>query len=169
MADGGKSNDQLKRIIQLLQEILAALRKQSDVAGFIVSTSKPISGEKQMAGKIKTLGDAATQAMLDDQKDTMSIAPVNSQGQPTALPSGSTPPTYAAAPGTAVTLTPAADGLSCVVTGVKGQSGTEVVTASFTNADGTVATGTATYTITVDPTELDVASFTVTTDTPVAQ
>lgn len=169
MEDEGKTADQLKRIIVLLQEILAALLRQADVAAFIVSTSKPISQEKDMAGKITSLGNSVTQAMLDDQTDTMSIAPVNSQGAPTALPTGSTPPTYTSAPGTAVTLAPAADGLSCVVSGVKGQAGTEVVTASFTNADGTVATGTATYTMTVDPTELDVAGFNVTTSTPVAQ
>ena len=166
MFDEGKT---LREIAADVHAILGILQKQQDVAGFIVSTSKPISqGEKQMA--VKSLGNAVTQAMLDDQKDTMSIQPINSAGQPTALPTGSTPPTYSASPGTAVTLTPAADGLSCVVTGVKGTvSATEVVTASFKNADGSVATGQATYTITQDPAELDVASFAVTTDTPVAQ
>jgi hypothetical protein len=162
--DWGEKNN------KLLKQILAILEREFDVAAFDVSTSKPIPQGEGKMGTVKSLGNAVTQAMLDDQESTMSIQPINSAGNPTALPTGSTPPTYAAVPGTAVTLTPAADGLSCLVVGVKGTvSATEVVTASFTNADGTVATGQATFTITQDPAELDVASFNVTTSTPVAQ
>ena len=118
---------------------------------------------------VKSLGAPASQAMLDDQKNVMSLTPVNTGGATTALDPGQPVPAYASAPGTAVTLAAAADGLSCAVAGVHGQSGTEVVTASYTNKDGTVATATDTYTITVDPTELDVAGFNVANSAPVAQ
>lgn len=163
-------DQRLDTIIALLKQLVAAVVPK-DVARFIVTTSKPIAQGEGKMGAVKSLGNSVTQAMLDDQKDTMSIQPINSAGNPTSLPTGSAPPTYAAVPGTAVTLTPAADGLSCVVTGVKGTVGpaTEIVTASFKNADGSVATGQATYTITQDPAELDVTSFNVTTSTPVAQ
>ena len=121
--------------------------------------------------KIRSLGAAVEQAMLDDQKATMTITPLDANGQNSAIPTGAAVPTYAASPGTAVTLDPTVDptGLSCLVKGVKGLAGDEVVTASFTNADGTVATGTATFHQTIDPAELDVASLGVSVSTPVAQ
>jgi len=159
----------------LLGKILAALTKQTDIAGFIVSNSTPVKqkGDTEMAGKVVSLGAPGTQAMLDDQKNVMSIAPVNSQGLPTSLASGVVP-TYTVAPGTFVKLgTPAADGLSIPVSGIPGSASAgpsvDVVTASYTNPDGSIATATDTYTITDDPAELDVAGFTVTNSTPVAQ
>jgi polyisoprenoid-binding protein YceI len=119
---------------------------------------------------VKKLGDSVAFTMLDDQKTVMHISPVDSDGNPTSLPSGSTPPTYAASDAT-VTLDPTIDptGLSCAIIGVKKTAGTPTVTASFTNADGTVATGSLALTITLDPAELDVTSFAVTADPAVAQ
>lgn len=111
--------------------------------------------------------------MLDDQQNVMSLAPVNSQGQPVALAAGVLI-AYTVAPGTFIKLgTPSADSLSIPVSGIPGSAAagpsTDVVTATYTNPDGTVATTTNTYTITDDPTEQDVAGFTVTNTAPVAQ
>ena len=119
---------------------------------------------------VKSLGAAISVTMLDDQKALMHIQPLDANGNPTSLPTDSAVPTYAASDAT-VTLDPTVDptGLSCEVIGVKKTAGTPTVTASFTNLDGTVATGSVAFTITLDPKELDVASLGVTVDTPVAQ
>lgn len=117
---------------------------------------------------VKSLGNAIAVTMLDDQKTTMHITPLDAAGNPTSLPTGAAVPTYASSDAT-VTLSPAADGLSCGIAGVKGTAGTPTVTASFTNLDNTVATGSAAFTITIDPLELDISSLQVSVDTPVAQ
>lgn len=120
---------------------------------------------------VKKLGDSIPFTMLDDQKTTMHISPVDSDGNPTSLPSGSAAPTYAVTGDPIVTLDTTTDptGLSAGIIGVKKAAGTATVTASFTNADGTVATGSAVVTTTVDPAELDVTSFAVTVDPATAQ
>jgi hypothetical protein len=123
-----------------------------------------------MAGKVAALAVGAV-TMLDDQKTVMHINPKDSDGNPTSLPTGSAPPTYAVDNAALVTLDTTTDptGLSAGVVGVKKQAGVATITDSFTNADGTVATGTGTVTTTVDPKELDVSGFDVSFDTPVAQ
>ncbi len=123
-----------------------------------------------MAGNVKKLGDSLPFTMLDDQKTVMHIAPQDSSGNPTSLPAGAVP-TYAITGDPSVTLDTTTDptGLSAGVIGVKKAAGTATVTASFSNADGTVATGSLVVTTTVDPLELDVASFAVTADPAVAQ
>lgn len=116
---------------------------------------------------VKSLGVTVTQTMLDDQKTVMHITP-----QPVALDPSQPVPTYAVSGDATVTIDPTIDptGLSCAVIGVKGTvTGNPTVTASYTNKDGSVATGAAVFTITQDPAELDVSSFDVTVDTPVAQ
>ena len=122
---------------------------------------------------ISKLAVAATQQMLDDQMTVMSVQPLEADGvTPGALASGVLP-TYSISPGVAATLTspnPDPTGLSIPVVGVKGKAGVEVITVSYTNpADGTTATGTGTVTTTVDPAELDVASFGTSFSTPVPQ
>jgi hypothetical protein len=119
---------------------------------------------------VKSFGNAITLTMLDDQMVTLTAAPVDDNGNPIALPTGGVP-TWATSPGTAGTVSAAADptGLTAVFSGIKGQAGTETVTVSFTNSDGTVATGSAGITTTIDPLELDVNSFTVTAGTPSPQ
>jgi polyisoprenoid-binding protein YceI len=119
---------------------------------------------------VKSLGAAIAVTMLDDQKALMHVMPLDASGNPTSLPTGSKPPVYTASDAT-VTLDPTVDatGLSCEVIGVKTKAGTPTVTATFTNLDGTTAVGSAAFTITIDPLELDVSSLGVTVDTPVAQ
>jgi hypothetical protein len=108
--------------------------------------------------------------MLDDQMVTLTAAPVDDEGNPIALPAGGVP-TWATSPGTAGSVSAAADptGLTAVFTGTKGVAGVENVTVSFTNSDGTTATGTAVITTTIDPTELDIGGFNVAAGTPSAQ
>jgi hypothetical protein len=112
-----------------------------------------------------------TQSMFDDQTATITLQPVNAQGAAESFPTG-TSPVYTAAPGTAVALVPATDGSgSCVVNGVPGQAGVEVVTVNYTNPDGTQAAAPSTFTFTqsVDPAEADVATLGGAISTPVAQ
>lgn len=120
--------------------------------------------------KVHSLGATIAVTMLDDQKTVMHISPLDSSGAVIALNPAQPVPTYAVSDATA-TIDPTIDptGLSCGVAGVHGTAGTPSVTATYTNADGSVATGVASFTITVDPAELDVADLAVTVDTPVAQ
>jgi len=121
---------------------------------------------------IGKLGAATSlaQNMFDDQTSTYTPAPTNAQGVAEAFATG-TAPVYTAAPGTAVTLTPATDGSGSVaVTGVTGQAGVEVITGNYTNPDGTVADPvTLTFTISVDPAEADVKTLGGSISTPVAK
>jgi hypothetical protein len=112
---------------------------------------------------------AASVAMLDDQETTMSVTPVGADGTPTSFPPGTSPTVYSVDNTSLVTLTPSADGTSCLVAGVKGQAGTANITATFTNLDSTVATGTGTITQTIDPAELDISSLNTSFTPPVAQ
>ena len=121
---------------------------------------------------VHSLGATVTQTMLDDQKTVMHISPIHADNTAAVLDPAQPVPVYTVSGDATVTLDPSIDptGLSCAVIGVKGTTaGNPTVTASYTNADGTVATGAAVFTITQDPGELDVTSFDVTVDTPVAQ
>ncbi len=113
---------------------------------------------------------ALTQAMLDDQEATITLQPTNSAGAAEGFPTGSAP-VYTAVPGTAVKLTPATDGSgSCLVEGVPTVAGVEVVTAAYTNPDGTAAApSTFTFTQTIDPTEGDIQNLGGAISTPVSQ
>src|SRR5271166_4136890 len=87
MSEESKGNDQRRRIIQLLEQILAALLRRFDVANFAVTVDKPISqGDTTMA--VKSLAAAVTQTMLDDQKALVHFQPLDSTGAPTSLPTG---------------------------------------------------------------------------------
>lgn len=121
--------------------------------------------------KVASLAAAVVSVtMLDDQKALMHVTPLDKDGKPTSLPTGSVPPVYTSSDAT-VTLDPSVDptGLSCMVLGVKGTPGNPTVTATFTNLDGSTASGSANFTVTIDPAELDVASLGVTVDTPIAE
>lgn len=116
---------------------------------------------------IQKLSSNLEQAMFDDQKATITLSPTNAQGVPEAF---ATAPTYTVAPGTAVTITPSADGVTCLVTGITNQAGDEVVTASYTNPDGSVADpSTFTFHQSVDPAEGDIKSLGGSISTPVSQ
>jgi hypothetical protein len=121
---------------------------------------------------IGKLGAATSlsQNMFDDQKATYTPSPTNAQGVAEAFPTG-TAPVYVAAPGTAVTLTPATDGSGGVdIIGVTGQAGVEVITGTYTNPDGTAADPvTMTFTQSVDPAEADVKTLGGSISTPVAK
>ena len=121
-------------------------------------------------GKVAKLASAPVAfTMLDDQKTVMHVTPLDVDGNPTSLPTGSAPPVYTADDPSSITLNPAPDGLSCQLNGVKGKAGTPHITATFTNLDGSTATGEADATITLDPAELDVTSLGVSVDAPTAQ
>lgn len=123
-------------------------------------------------GTIAKLGNA-TVSMLDDQKVVLHSQPQDANGNPTALPTGGQI-SYAIDGAGLATIDPTQDPttLSVVVVGVKkaaGLPGSTVVTATFKNADGTVATGTGTVNLTQDPNELDVNSLGMSFDAPTAQ
>jgi hypothetical protein len=133
----------------------------TDVAELNVSNSPARDkGEMNMAGKVFGLGVPATFAMNDNQSNTATLAPVKADGSPASLAPGVLIQ-HVVAPGTALSIAPAADSLSYVATGIAGQAGTEVVTSTYTNPDGTVVSTTNTYTI-GNPAALDVADFILT-------
>lgn len=174
MSDERRFEHYLERITNALERIARALeaKKSKDIKSFAVQFSQPINqGDSTMP--ISKLAVAGTQPMLDDQMTVMTVTPLESDGEtPGALASGVLP-TYTISPGTAATLAspnPDPTGLTIPVVGVKGKAGAEVITVSYTNpSDGTTATGTGTVVVTVDPAELDVASFSTAFSTPVAQ
>jgi hypothetical protein len=99
--------------------------------------------------------------MLDDGPGVIIAgAPLAADGTPAVLVAGEVP-TFSVDNTALGTLDPSIDptGLSCKFVGIKGMAGVATVTMSLTNADGTVATGSAVITITLDPAEVDVASF----------
>lgn len=118
----------------------------------------------------KKFADSVPVSMLDDQKALMHAQPLDASGNIVALPAGAIP-SYSVDNTALLTLDPSVDptGLSCEVLGIKGAAGTATVTVSLTNADGTVATGSAVFTTTLDPAELDVASMGISVDAPVHQ
>jgi hypothetical protein len=128
-----------------------------------------------MAGKVGSFKATVAQTMLDDQKALCHFQPLDSTGAPTSLPTGGaltfalSDATATLAPAPADPTTGVVDPLATFVVGVKKTAGTPTLTATFTNTDGTVATGGVSFTITVDPLELDVSSLGVTVDPPVAQ
>lgn len=113
-----------------------------------------------MAGKVFGLGVPATFSMDDNQKNIATLAPVKADGSPATLAAGVLIQ-HVVAPGVALSIAPAADSLSYDASGIAGQSGTEVVTSTYTNPDGTVVSTTNTYTI-GNPAALDVADFVLT-------
>jgi hypothetical protein len=123
-----------------------------------------------MAG-VKHLGmTAGITPMMDDQKALVHVAPDK------PLPAGgvlswvsSDPSSATVDPTVGIDGTPSTDPLAAVVFGVHGVAGDPSITASFTNADGTVASGVAPFHIVIDPAELDVSDLAVTVDTPVKQ
>lgn len=122
-----------------------------------------------MPNKIHAFASAPTTPMMDTQKAVVHANPLNADGSAFVgpLPGGGVP-SYSASDAS-VTLQPAADGMTCDALGVKGVAGTPTVLISFTNPDGTVATGSAPFIITVNAPPVDVADFGVTVDPPVAQ
>ena len=155
----------------LLANIYAALIPP-DVGSFNVSSAQPTKqpvGEKKMA-KVASFGVAANQPMLDDQQAVATAQPLDASGNDISLPAGAVP-TWSISPGTAATLgTPDPTGLTVPVIGVlHGTPGSETVTVSYTNSDGSIATGSIVYIMTDDPVEGDVGAFGVSSSTPVAQ
>jgi hypothetical protein len=76
----------------------------------------------------------ATFTMTDSQQSTFSITAYDKMGNPTTLPPGSV--SWAVDLTTLISLTPATDGMSCLVKAV-GPLGTAVVSCRVSNADGT--------------------------------
>ena len=170
IAENPTTESNAAAIISLVTKILAALTKQTDIVNLGGLISKPINqqGDSRMA--VTKLGQVAlTQNLYDDQQCTITLAPTNAQGVAESFPSGSLP-SYSIAPGTAGTITPDPTGVTCAYVGKKGVAGTEVVTASYTNPDGTVAEpSTFTFVQTIDPAEGDIANLGGSISTPIAQ
>ena len=162
----GQANQKLDQIIQLLTS--------HDITSLVLTVDPPVKEKRQMA--IHTLGMAAAlTAMLDDQKTTVHVSPLEA-GKPVPLPAGmtvtwvSSDTTLATVdPSVDITGAPSTDPLAAVVFGVHGATGDPIITASVTNPDSTVASGTAPFHITVDPAELDITDLAVTVDVPVKQ
>jgi hypothetical protein len=99
--------------------------------------------------------------MLDDSPGVIVAGkPLAVDGSAAVLPVGEIP-TFTVDNTALGTLDPSIDptGLSCKFVGIKGMAGVATVTMSATNPDGSVATGNAVITITLDPAEAAVASF----------
>jgi len=107
--------------------------------------------------------------MMDDQKALVHVAPDKPLPAGGVLSWSSSDATAKVDPTVGIDGSPSTDPLAAVVFGVHGIAGDPSITASFTNADGTVATGVAPFHIVVDPAELDVTDLSVTVDTPVKQ
>jgi hypothetical protein len=118
-----------------------------------------------MAAKLFSLGTPGTVTMSDVQSSTATMAPLESDGVTPAVLAAGDLIVHVVAPGVAITIVPSADSLSYVATGVAGKAGTEVVTSTYTNPDGTVVSNTNTYTI-GNPTTLDVASINISNSAP---
>lgn len=127
---------------------------------------------------VHTLAAAPLTAMMDDQKTTVHWTPLAADGTKLPLPAGaSIANSISDATATiisGVTAGPSGgagtpDPLAVAVVGVKGTAGDPTVMGSLTNPDGSVATGTAPFHITIDPAELKVADLGAAVDVPVAQ
>ena len=124
---------------------------------------------------VHKLAAVVTQSMLDDQKTIVHWSAQDSTGAATSFPTGAVISNAITPPDPSATLDTTTDptGMNVGVIGVKksagGTGGTPHVVGTFTNADGSVATGEVDFTITIDPLELDVASLGATVDPPVAQ
>lgn len=106
------------------------------------------------------MATSVEQAMLDTQKALVHATPIGT------LPPGAVP-TWSA-DNSVVTLDSSVDpsGLSVMVLGVHGSAGDAIVTVSYTNPDGSVATGSATFHMSLDPAESDVTGFDIVIDPP---
>ncbi len=105
--------------------------------------------------------DSINATMVDDGPGVIIAgAPVDAAGDAVILPAGQIP-SFAVDNPALGTLDPSIDptGLSCKFVGVKGQAGVATVTMSSTNTDGSVVSGTAVITITLDPNELEATEF----------
>ena len=121
--------------------------------------------------KVHSLGATITHSMLDDQKALMHVQPKDANGNNINLDPAQPVPSYASDNTALGTVDASVDptGLSAMIVGVKGQAGSFNVTATYMNADGSVATGIVNETTTLDPNELKVADLAVTVDAAIAQ
>jgi hypothetical protein len=176
--ESGSVINELAKIIRedgdKTRQLITELLGPADVEGFNVSFQRPTNqkaGRKDMPSNVKSLGTPGAVTMLDDQSSAMVLAPLDSAGAATALNPSQPVPGYTVTPGTAIALVspnPDATGLTQAFSGVKGQAGVETITATYTNADGTVVTATGVVTTTIDPAELDVGGFNVSFTPPAA-
>lgn len=127
-----------------------------------------------MDSNVHSLKAVVAPPMMDDQAALVHWSPVKADGTAGTFPNGATL-TYASdntANGTAVPNTgqvqgTTADPFSVYGVGVRGVAGSFNVTASYSNPDGSVATGSASFTTTLDPAELNAASLNATVDAPI--
>ena len=82
----------------------------------------------------------ATLQLTDSQQATLSVAYADKRGNPVPAPAGAQPPTWMVDNSAILTLTPAADGMSCVIAAV-GPLGTAKVSVAATDAAGNALAG----------------------------
>ena len=89
----------------------------------------------------------ATFSMTDTQQVTMSIAYTDKRGNPTGPPPGATTPSWLIDNAALASLTPATDGMSCVVASL-GPLGTGTVSVKVADGSGNpLASGSITLTV----------------------
>lgn len=144
---------------KLLKEMLHELRRENYILEKIVHRLIPDEHIESFT--------------ITQQGDTMSLLPIAPGFTPgfTATPTPSTsvpstPPVWTSSDTTNAPVTASASGLTATVAipASAPVGNTFTLTVSYTNADGTVATGTATFTIVASPSP-DITSFTITQTT----
>jgi len=110
-----------------------------------VAAAKP--APRPLLAAFKRYRLMATFQMTDSQQVTMSVAFTDKKGNPAPAPAGAAPPQWLVDNAALLTLTPAADGMSCVVAAT-GPLGDGTVSVKVTDAAGnSLATGSIAVTI----------------------
>ena len=125
-------------------------------------------------GNVHSLKSTVAPPMMDDQAALVHFGAVKADGTAGVFPNGAVltfvsdnPANGTAVPNTGQVQGTTADPLSCYGVGVKGVAGPFNIVATYANPDSTQATGSAAFTTTIDPAELDVASLSATVDAPI--
>jgi hypothetical protein len=154
----GMADEELSQLLSEVQQLVAA-NTDANVAFLNITNSNP-SKENTMAAKLFSLGVPGTVDMTSPTvtTNTATMNPKQADGVTPAVLAAGDLIAHVVAPGTALGIVPAADSLSYVATRIPGMAGTEVVTSTYVNPDGTSVSNTNTYTIGAPP-NLDVASI----------
>lgn len=124
--------------LDILKQILGAVTEPNAPVGFqvdeILNSIK--EGNKRMAKAVKAGVDFQLQ---DNGTATATLTPVDAAGNPTTMPVGASVPSWTSS-STAVSVSPAADGMTATLTPTALATGV-VISASSTLSDGTSISG----------------------------